>query len=120
MADTDREYEDFESSAGGLDFDDDEQEAPRRKNRKKSTRDLGGTFAEGGPQAVLEELENMLPESWKEHVSSFPLLSVALGAGVGIFLGMKKGDEIISAGSAMVSTAAAAHIAQMMGNSEDD
>lgn len=117
MADTDREYEDFESSAGGLDFDDDEDETPRRK---KSARDLGGTFAEGGPHAVLEELENMLPESWKEHVSSFPLLAVALGAGVGIFLGMRKGDEIISAGSAMVSTAAAAHIAQMMGQSEDD
>ena len=118
MSDSDREYEDYESSAGGLDFDEEDDPSPRKK--KSGSHDLGGAFAEGGPQAVIEQLEDMLPESWKEHVASFPILSVALGVGVGVFLGMRKGDEIISAGSAMVSTAAAAHIAQMMGHSDDD
>jgi hypothetical protein len=40
--------------------------------------------------------------------------AVLLGLGVGVWLGMKKSDEIISAGGALVTSAAMANVAQVM------
>jgi hypothetical protein len=96
--------EDFERSAGGMDFDDD-------SNRDAD--DLGNSFLEGGPDAILEELENLLPESWREQIVQFPLTALAVGFGVGLVLGMKKGDEILTAGSAMLSAAATANLSEI-------
>jgi hypothetical protein len=96
--------EDFERSAGGMDFDDD----PGRDRE-----DPGASFLEGGPDAILEELENMLPDSWREQIVHFPLTALAVGFGVGVLLGMKKGDEILTAGSAMLSAAATANLSQI-------
>ena len=69
---------------------------------------------EHGPEAILNEIEEMLPEAWREHIKSFPIVAVALGVGVGIFLGMKKSDEIIAAGTSFVSAAAMANVTQVM------
>jgi hypothetical protein len=97
--------EDHDRSAAGMDFED-----PIR-DRAAS---LGAAMAEGGPEALFDELENLLPEEWREHIRSFPLTAVLLGVGVGVYLGMKKSDELIAAGSAMVSAAAMANVSKIM------
>lgn len=97
--------EDHERSAAGLDFD-----FPIREKAAS----LGQAVAENGPEALLEEIENVLPESWREQITTFPISAMLLGLGVGIFLGMKKGDEIIAAGGSMLSAAAIANVTQAM------
>lgn len=97
--------DDHERSAAGMDF-----EEPLR-DRAAS---IGAAMAEGGPEALFDELENILPEEWREHIRSFPIIAVTLGLGVGIYLGMKKSDELIAAGSAMISAAAMANVSKIM------
>lgn len=98
--------EDHERSAAGMDYEDD--------SLRNGAASLGAKIAEEGPEALLDEIENLLPESVREHVQAFPLAAVALGVGVGIWLGMKKSDEIIAAGTALVSSAAMANVSQVM------
>ena len=81
--------------------------------REKASK-LGNTLAENGPEALFEEIENLLPESWRQHISQFPIAAVLLGFGVGMWLGMKKGDEVIAAGTSMVTAAAMANVSQAM------
>ncbi len=97
--------DDHERSAAGMDYD-----FPIREKASQ----LGSRIAEGGPQALFEEIENLLPESWREHIAQFPVAAVLLGFGVGIWLGMKKGDEVIAAGTSMVTAAAMANVSQAM------
>lgn len=96
---------DHERSAAGMDFD-----QPIREKASK----LGSTLAESGPEALFEEIENLLPESWREHIASFPIAAVLLGFGVGVWLGMKKGDEVIAAGTSMVTAAAMSNVSAAM------
>ncbi len=67
-----------------------------------------------GPEALLDEIENLLPEAWREQIRAFPVAAVALGVGVGVWLGMKKSEEIIAAGTSLVSAAAMANVSQVM------
>jgi hypothetical protein len=101
---TTRNPEDFERSAAGMDYED-----PIRERAAS----LGQAIAEGGPDALLEEVENLLPDSWREQISTFPIAAVLLGLGVGIFLGMRKSDEIIAAGTSLVTSAAMANVNQI-------
>jgi hypothetical protein len=98
--------EDHERSAAGMDYD-----YPIREKASK----LGTALAENGPEALLEEIENLLPESWREHVANFPIAAVLAGMAVGIWLGMRKGDEVIAAGSSMIAAAAMQNVASVMG-----
>jgi len=75
---------------------------------------LGQSVAENGPEVLFQEIENLLPESWREQITAFPLAAVILGVGVGIFLGLKKGDELIAAGGSMLSAAAIANVTSAM------
>jgi hypothetical protein len=75
---------------------------------------IGAAMAEGGPGALFDELENLLPDEWREHIRTFPITAVLLGLGVGIYLGMKKSEELISAGTSMISAAAMANVGKMM------
>ena len=81
--------------------------------REKASK-LGSTLAENGPEALFQEIENLLPESWREHITQFPIAAVLLGFGVGMWLGMKKGDEVIAAGTSMVTAAAMSNVSQAM------
>lgn len=94
-----------ERAAAGMDFD-----SPIREKASA----LGAKLAEGGPEALLDEIENLLPDSWREQISTFPLAAVLVGVGVGIWLGMKKGDEVVAAGTALVTSAAMANVASVM------
>jgi len=105
-----RNRSDHERSAAGLDFD-----SPIRERAAS----LGQAMAEGGPQALFDELENLLPEEWQEHIRTFPLVAVLLGVGVGVYLGMKKSEELISAGMALVSAAAMANVSKIMDRERD-
>jgi hypothetical protein len=96
-----------ERSAAGLDFDD------AGAIREKAA-EFGTKIVNEGPEVILDEIESLLPESWREHIRSFPLAAVAAGLGVGIWLGMKKSDEVIAAGSSLVSAAAMANVTQVM------
>ena len=97
--------DDPERSAAGMDYD--------YPIREKATK-LGSALAENGPEALFEEIENLLPESWREHIAQFPIAAVLLGFGVGVWLGMKKGDEVIAAGTSMVTAAAMSNVSQAM------
>jgi len=101
-----RSTDDHERSAAGLDF----EEGAMRDNAAS----LGAKMIEEGPEALFDELENLLPEAWREHIRSFPVAAMCIGVGVGIWLGMKKSDEIIAAGTSMVSAAAMANVSQVM------
>ena len=81
---------------------------------KEKASKLGSTLAENGPDALFEEIENLLPESWREHITQFPLAAILLGFGVGMWLGLKKGDEVIAAGTSMVTAAAMSNVSQAM------
>ena len=94
-----------ERSAAGMDYD-----FPMKEKASK----LGSTLAESGPEALFQEIENLLPESWREHISQFPIAAVLLGFGVGVWLGMKKGDEVIAAGTSMVTAAAMSNVSAAM------
>ncbi len=106
----DDERDEHERSAAGQDFDN-----PIRERAAS----LGAAIAEGGPGAILDEIENLLPEEWRKHIRSFPITAVLLGVGVGVWLGMKKGDEIIAAGSSMVSAAAMANVSRALGRDKE-
>src|SRR5947209_12732936 len=93
--------EDHERAAAGMDYD-----FPIREKASK----LGNALAENGPEALFEEIENLLPESWREHIRDFPIAALLLGLGVGVWLGMRKGDEILSAGTSMITAAAVSNI----------
>jgi hypothetical protein len=86
--------------------------------REKASQ-LGSAFAENGLQALLDEIENLLPESVREHIRTFPLAAVLLGIGAGVWLGMKKGDEIISAGTSMITAVAMENVANVMHGTTD-
>jgi len=96
----------YDRSAGGLDFDD--------PIRDRATH-LGNKVATHGPEALFEEIENLIPDPWKEHIKSFPVTAVLIGVGVGVFLGMKKGDEILAAGAALVAAAATTNLSSVLG-----
>jgi hypothetical protein len=100
-----RNQDDHERSAAGLDYD-----FPLREKAAS----LGQSLAENGPEALFEEIENLLPESWRDQIRNFPIAAMLLGVGVGVFLGMKKGDEVIAAGTSMLSAAAVSNVASMM------
>jgi hypothetical protein len=104
-----RKSEDHERAAAGLDFD-----FPIREKAAN----LGQALAEGGPQALFEEIENLVPEGVREQVQNFPILAVLAGVGVGVFLGMRKGDEVLAAGASLVSAAASASLAGALDPSE--
>lgn len=99
------ESEDHERSAAGMDYD-----FPLREKASK----LGSALADNGPEAFFDEIENLLPETWREHIQTFPLAAVILGVGVGVWLGMRKGDEIIAAGTSMVTAAAISNVTHVM------
>ncbi len=73
---------------------------------------IGASIAENGPGAIFDEIENLLPEAWRDQIKAFPIAAMLLGLGVGVFLGMKKGDEIIAAGTSLVTSAAMSNISQ--------
>lgn len=95
----------FEESAAGLDYDD------AVRDRAAS---LGSVFAASGPAALLDEIENLLPDPWRKQVVRYPLTAVAIAVGVGVFLGLRKGDEIIAAGSSLIAAAATANLNQFL------
>jgi hypothetical protein len=100
-----RTTDDHERSAAGMDYED-----PIREHAAN----IGASMAENGPEALFEELENLLPESWREHIATFPIAAVLLGFGAGIFLGMRKGDEVIAAATSLITSAAMANVNQVV------
>jgi hypothetical protein len=99
-------YDEHERSAAGMDFEDD----PIREQAAA----IGQKMVDQGPEALFDELENLLPEAWRDQIKQFPVAAVAVGIGVGIWLGMKKSDEILTAGTTLLSTAAMANVSQVM------
>jgi hypothetical protein len=101
-----RNDDDHERSAAGMDYED-----PIRERAAN----LGASIAQNGPEALFEEIENLLPETWREQISTFPVAAVLLGFGVGVFLGMRKSDEIIAAGTSLITSAAMANVNEVVG-----
>jgi hypothetical protein len=96
--------DDVERSAAGMDYD-----FPIHEKASQ----LGNALADG-PDALFGEIENLLPESWKEHIRAYPIVAIVLGAAAGVWLGMRKGDEIIAAGTSMVTAAAMQNVTNLM------
>ena len=111
MASSRKGKNDHERSAAGQDFD-----SPLREKAAS----LGAAMADGGPQALFDEIENLLPEEWRDHVRTFPIVAMVLGVGVGVYLGMKKGDELLAAGTTLVSAAAMANVGRVMDRGRDE
>lgn len=104
---TQRYSDEHERSAAGLDFDE-------HSGVKEKAANLGQKMVNEGPDALLDEIENLLPEAWRDQIRTFPVAAVLIGVGVGVWLGMKKSDEIIAAGGSLVSAAAMANVSQVM------
>ena len=102
----DRYSDQYERAAGGLDYDD---------AFREHVADFSSRLADGGPGALLEEVENMIPPAVRTQISSFPLTAVTLAVGVGIFLGMKKSDLIIAAGTSLITAAATQNMNELLG-----
>ena len=100
-----RDPDQYERSAAGLDFDD--------ATIREKAGELGAKMLEG-PEALLDEIENLLPEAWRDQIRAYPLVAMALGVGVGVWLGMTKSDEIIAAGGSLVSAAAMANVSAIV------
>lgn len=98
--------DEHEHAAAGLDFD--------ASALIDNAAEWGTRMVENGPEALLDEIEEMLPEAWRDQIRTFPIAAVALGFGVGVFLGMKKSHEVIAAGTSLVSAAAMANVNQVM------
>ena len=96
---------DPERSAAGMDYDN-----PIREQAHQ----LGSAIAENGPEALFEEIENLLPDSWREQIQTFPIGALLIGFGIGVFLGMRKGDEVIAAGTSMITAAAMSNVTNVM------
>lgn len=96
---------DHERAAAGMEYD-----APLREHAAN----IGASMAENGPEALFDEIEKLLPDQWREHIASFPVTAMIVGLGVGIWLGMRKGDEVIAAGTAMLTSAAMANVQGVM------
>ena len=90
-----------ERAAAGMDYDN-----PIREQAHH----LGSAMAENGPEALFEEIEKLLPDSWREQIQTFPIAALLIGFGVGVFLGMRKGDEVIAAGTSMITAAAMSNV----------
>lgn len=103
---TNRSRDEHERSAAGLDFDD-------HAGLRENAANIGQKMIDA-PDQILDEIENLLPEEWREQIRAFPVAAVALGVGIGVWLGMKKSDEIIAAGTSLVSAAAMANVSQVM------
>jgi hypothetical protein len=73
-----------------------------------------------GVAMILEQIEQMVPHVVREHVARRPFTFVLIGVGVGLFLGAKKGDELLSAGAAMVTAALTANLNAMLGGEARD
>lgn len=99
--------DEHELAAGGLDFDEGDAIG-------EAVSSLGAKMVEQGPEFLLDEVENLLPETWREQIRQFPIAAVVVGVGVGVWLGMKKGDEVLAAASSLVSAAAMANVTQVM------
>jgi hypothetical protein len=78
----------------------------------------GERLAAEGPQALFDQLEDFLPDGWRDQIVTFPLAAIAVGFGVGLFLGLKKGDEVIAAASSMAAAAATANLASVLGQDQ--
>lgn len=102
-----RSPDEHERSAAGLDYDE-------HSGIRDGAASHGAKIVENGPEVILDEIENLLPEAWRDQIRAFPVTAVLLGLGVGVWLGMKKSDEIIAAGSSLVSAAAMANVSQVM------
>ena len=102
---TTRNEDDHERAAAGMDFD-----SPIREHASN----LGAAMAENGPEAFFEEVEKILPDSWRDQIQTFPIVAVLIGFGVGVFLGMRKGDEVIAAGTSMITAAAMSNVTNIM------
>lgn len=107
-----RTADDHERAAAGLDLDQD----PIRERAAA----IGAAIADNGPGVILDEIENLLPESWRDQIRTFPILAITVGFGVGVWLGMKKSEEIISAGGALVSAAAMANVSSFMDKAREE
>jgi hypothetical protein len=75
---------------------------------------LGTALIDGGPEALMEEIENLIPDPVREQVQTFPILAVLAGVGVGVWLGMTKSDEIIATGKTILTSTALAHLSEAM------
>lgn len=102
-----RSPDQHEVSAAGLDYDDGN---PMREGASS----LGAKMAEQGPGVLLDEIENLLPEQWREQIRQFPIAAVAVGVGVGVWLGMKKSNDVLAAAGSLVSAAAMANVSEVM------
>ena len=81
--------------------------------------ELGANLAGDGPQALFDQLEELLPEGWRDQLATVPIAAILLGFGVGVVLGMKKGDELVAAGSSMIAAAATANLSSVLGQGND-
>ena len=101
------EPDEYEKAAGGLDYDED-----AAGNDRGAASEWADRLQQEGPLAMLEDIEEMVPEPVRAQVVSFPLTAIAVGLGVGVFLGMRKSEPILAA----VTAAATKNLGNVLRN----
>ncbi|MGK2856341.1 MAG: hypothetical protein ACSLFQ_03960 [Thermoanaerobaculia bacterium] len=76
--------------------------------------------SDDGVAMILEQVEQLVPPFVRDQVARRPFTFVLIGLGVGLFLGAKKGDELLSAGAAMATAALTANLNGMLGREARD
>jgi hypothetical protein len=85
---------------------------------REKAAELGAQIASRGPEALLEQVEEILPEEWREQIRTFPIAAITLGLGVGVFLGMKKSDLVIAAVTSLITAATTQNVSSVLGGSK--
>src|SRR5438093_1502641 len=85
-------------------------EGEGRFNRAKEY--VGDKYASASD--AMKNQYNRLPESSGGPLSPYPIGALLLGFGAGVWLGMKKGDEVIAAGTSMVTATAMSNVSAAM------
>ena len=75
---------------------------------------------QGGLELILEQVEELVPPVVRTQVAHHPFTFVLLGLGIGIFLGAKKGDELLHAGTSMLTSALMANFNARLGGDPGD
>lgn len=88
--------------------------------QSRAEKEWARKFSKEGPGALVNEIEALIPDQWKDHIASWPLSALSLGFVAGVVLGLKRGDEVLKLATTLATSAAALQVADIGGEGDED